>query len=230
MDKMDVSPPPLRTIIADDDPLARRVVKDALQAAGITVVAEAAGGREAIELSVYYTPDVLLLDVLMPGIDGLEATRTIHASHPEVRIVLLTASEDEDLGLLGLRAGAVGFLRKSVDPETLPRIVRAVADGEAAVPRRLTARLVERYQHTREDASGMRPVRSSLTDREWEVLDLLCDGGTTETIADDLVLTGETVRSHVKSILRKLGVSTRRDAIAEAGRLRGDASSSVAVG
>lgn len=221
--RMDEQPTPVRAIVTDDDPLARSVVKEALRAAGITVVAEASSGREAVELAAHYAPDVVLMDLLMPGVDGIEATRRIHRLRPHVKVIVLTASDDGELGLLALRAGAVGFLGKSVDPETLPRIVKAVAAGEAAVPRRLTALLVERFQQARVDSSGMRPVKSVLTDREWEVLDLLCRGETTEGIAAELVLSVETVRSHVKSLLRKLGVSSRQEAVSAAMRLRGDA-------
>ena len=220
---LDVSTTPVKAIVADDDPLARTVVKEALRAAGITVVAEAGSGREAVELAAHYAPDVVLMDLLMPGIDGIEATKRIHRLRPSVRIIVLTSSDEEELGLLALRAGALGFLGKSVDPETLPRIVKAVARGEAAVPRRLTALLVERFQQSRVDAAGMRPVKSVLTDREWEVLDLLCREESTEEIAAELVLSVETVRSHVKSLLRKLGVSNRADAVAAALQLRGDA-------
>jgi DNA-binding NarL/FixJ family response regulator len=225
MDVDEDTPAPLRTIVVDDDPLARRVVKDALQQAGITVIAEAGSGREAVELAAYYEPDVVLMDLVMPGMDGLEATRKIHSTRPGVSVVILTASDDEELGVLGLRAGAVGYLNKRVDLMTLPRVVRAVAAGEAAVPRDLTRRIIERFRRTREDAAGMRPVRSVLTSREWEVLDLLCAGATTEEVADDLVLSTETVRSHVKNILRKLKVSSRAEAIAMARKLREEAAS-----
>lgn len=221
---------PIRTIVADDDPLARRLVKDALQADGITVIAEASGGREAVELSVHYKPDVVIMDLLMPGIDGLEATRRIQASQPEVRVVVLTSSEDEELGMHTLRGGAAGFLNKTVDLDALPRAVRGVAAGEAAVSRQMTMMLIDRLRHVREGGAGMRPVRSRLTGREWEVLDLLCDGATTDDIADQLVLSTETVRSHVKNLLRKLGVSSRAEAIDIARRVRDGELAADAIG
>jgi two-component system, NarL family, response regulator LiaR len=178
---------PLRVIVVDDDPLARRMLRDVLQEAGIVVIAEAGGGREAIELSNYYKPDVVVMDLVMPGIDGIAATRQIVSQTPDVRVVMLTSSDSEDVGLLTLRAGASGFLCKSV---------------------------------VREDGAGMRPIRSPLTPREWEVLDLLCQERSTDDIADTLVLSVETVRSHIKSVLRKLGVRSRQEAIKAAGRLR----------
>jgi DNA-binding NarL/FixJ family response regulator len=217
-------------IVADDDPLARRVVRDALQAAGVIVVAEAPNGRDAVELARYYRPDVVLMDFVMPGVDGLEATRTLGRDAPEVSIVVLTAAGDDATGLLALRAGAAGFLSKDVDVHALPRILRGVRDGEAAISRELTMALIERFQRIRVDGPGLRPVESVLSGREWEVLDRLCTGQSTEDIADGLVLSTETVRSHVKNLLRKLGVRSREDAIALAGHLRQEAADRQLVG
>jgi DNA-binding NarL/FixJ family response regulator len=211
---------PLRVIVVDDDPLARRMLRDVLQEAGIVVIAEAGGGREAIELSNYYKPDVVVMDLVMPGIDGIAATRQIVNQTPDVRVVMLTSSDSEDVGLLTLRAGASGFLCKSVGVDALPRALRCARDGEAVVSRQLTMRLIEGMRRVREDGAGMRPIRSPLTPREWEVLDLLCQERSTDEIADTLVLSVETVRSHIKSVLRKLGVRSRQEAIKAAGRLR----------
>lgn len=210
----------LRVIIADDDPLARRVVKDALQAADVTVIAEACNGREAAELAIHYRPDCVLMDIVMPEVDGLEAARRIMQRAPEVRVVFLTASEADGIGLVGLRTGACGFLSKDLDIAALPRTLHGAIAGQAAISRELTLQLIEIYRNTRDDGLGMRPVHSALTSREWEVLDLLCAHRGTDEIADVLVLSPETVRSHVKNLLRKLGVRTRADAVAEAQRLR----------
>jgi len=211
---------PLRVIVVDDDPLARRMLRDVLQQAGIVVIAEAGGGREAIELSNYYKPDVVVMDLVMPGIDGIAATRQITSQTPDVRVVMLTSSDSEEVGLMTLRAGASGFLCKSVGVDALPRALRCARDGEAVVSRQLTMRLIEGMRRVREDGAGMRPIRSPLTPREWEVLDLLCQERSTDEIADALVLSVETVRSHIKSVLRKLGVRSRQEAIKAAGRLR----------
>lgn len=210
----------LRAIVVDDDPMARRLVRDALQLADIVVIAEAGSGREAIELTKFYKPDVVLMDVVMPGMDGIEATRRIIRAVPGARVVMLTRSDDDDLGLLGLRAGAVGFLTKDVDISAIPRAIRGAHAGEAAISRRLSMRLVERLRSLPEGGVGTRPVRSTLTPREWEVLDLLCEGRSTAEIAESLVLSLETVRSHIKNLMRKLGVRTREEAVEQATALR----------
>ena len=212
---------PLRTIIADDDPFARRIMRDALQEAGIVVAAEAQDGREAVELTLYYRPDVVLMDVVMPTLDGIAATRQILDSAPDQLVVLLTSAEEEEMGVLGLRAGAIGFLTKDLDVSVLPRILDGAMRGEAVVSRRFALRLVEFLRTAPQSAGGLRPVRSPLTPREWEVVDLLYEGQTTDEIAAALVLSSETVRSHVKHILRKLGASSRSEAVAIAQEMRG---------
>jgi DNA-binding NarL/FixJ family response regulator len=216
----EAGPAALRTILADDDPLARRVIRDTLHAAGITVVAEAANGREAVELGAFYRPDVVLMDYMMPGMDGLEATRRLQELAPEVRVVMLTGAGDEDLGLRALVAGASGWLTKDIELEALPRALRGTLQGEAAISRRLAMRLVEHYRREHAGRRGLRPIHSPLTDREWEVLDLLSAGAGTEEIARALVLSTETVRSHLKRIYPKLGVRSRADAVRAAQSLR----------
>jgi DNA-binding NarL/FixJ family response regulator len=196
------------------------MLRDLLQMAGITVIAEAASGREAVELGLYYRPDVVVMDLIMPGVDGLAATRQIVERAPEVRVVILTSSDDDEVGLMTLRAGASGFLCKDVGVEALPRALHCAKAGEAVITRRLTMRLIEDLRCARQDSAGLRPIRSQLTSREWEVLDLLCQDMTTDDIADTLVVSVETVRSHVKSVLRKLGVRSRREAVEAASRLR----------
>lgn len=220
-DALDAGPAPVRVIIADDDPFARRMIKDALQRANVIVIAEAHNGYEAVELCVHYRPDIVVMDVVMPEIDGIAATRRILKEIPGQPIVMLTSTDEEDMGLLGLRAGAVGFLSKDVEIDVLPRALRGALDGEAVISRRLGLRLVEHLRRAPEGTTGMRPVKSPLTAREWEVIDLLCEGLTTEQIADRLVLASETVRSHVKNILRKLDARSRAEAVAVAQRMRG---------
>jgi DNA-binding NarL/FixJ family response regulator len=221
-EREDAAEDPIRVVIADDDPLARRMVKQALQQAGFLVIAEAHDGREAVDLALHYRPDIVLMDVVMPQLDGLSATRRILQMDPEQTIVMLTSGDDEDVGLISLQAGAVGFLSKELDVDVIPRALRSTLQGEAAISRRMSRTLIDRLRSVPQGSAGLRPVKSPLTAREWEVIDLLAEGRTTDQIAEQLVLSSETVRSHVKNILRKLNVSSRHDAVQEARRMRGE--------
>jgi NarL family two-component system response regulator LiaR len=212
---------PMRVIVADDDPFARRMIKESLQRAGIVVVAEAHNGQQAVELALFYRPDVVLMDVVMPELDGISATRRIVKDVPEQLIVMLTSSDEDEMGFVGLRAGAVGYLSKDVDVDKLPQALEGAREGEAAISRRLSMQLIEQLRRVPEPTTGMRPVKSPLTAREWEVVDLLYEGRTTDQIADTLVLSTETVRSHIKNLMRKLGANTREQAVALAHRMRG---------
>lgn len=211
---------PLRVLIADDDPLARRVVRDSLQDAGFVVAADAANGLEAVELALHYRPDLVLMDIVMPEMDGISAARRIREEAPEVRVVMLSMTEDDELGLLGLRAGASGYLTKDVDVLRLPAILESVVAGEAVISPKFATTLIEELRRLPEAGRGMRPVRSSLTSREWEVLDLLDAGRTPDEIADELVLSLETVRTHIKSLHRKLGVHSREELLEAVRKLR----------
>jgi NarL family two-component system response regulator LiaR len=212
----------LRAIIADDDPFARRIIKQALQGAGIVVVAEAHDGQQAVELALHHRPDIVLMDVVMPELDGIAATRRIVDVIPDQIVVMLTSGEDDDVGLVSLRSGATGFLTKDLEIDVLPRALLGALSGEAAISRRMTRRLVEQLRRLPEGSRGMRPVRSPLTPREWEVIEFLADELTTEQMAERMVLSAETVRSHVKNILRKLDVRSRQEAVAVAQRMRGE--------
>jgi DNA-binding NarL/FixJ family response regulator len=213
----------MRVIVADDDPFARRMIKDALQRAGVVIIAEAHNGYEAVELCLHYRPDVVVMDVVMPEIDGIAATRRILKEIPEQLVVMLTSTDEDDMGLLGLRAGAVGFLSKDLDIDVLPRALQGAMDGEAVISRKLGRRLVDHLRTSASGPTGMRPVKSPLTAREWEVIDLLYEGMTTEQIAETLVLASETVRSHVKNIMKKLDARSRGEAVEAAQRMRGAA-------
>jgi DNA-binding NarL/FixJ family response regulator len=187
----------------------------------MVVIAEAHDGRQAVELVLHYKPDVVLMDMVMPGLDGLAATRKILKESPGQVIVILTSGDDDDIGLASLRSGASGFLSKDVDVDVLPRALRSALEGEAAISRRLSMRLVEQLRHMPAGGRGLRPVKSPLTPREWEVVDLLEQHMTTDQMADTLVLSTETVRTHVKNILRKLGAGTRDEAVALTRQMRG---------
>ncbi len=212
---------PLRAVIADDDPFARRVIRDVLERAGVIVIAEARDGRQAVELTLHHLPDVVVMDVVMPGFDGIMATRQIRRQLPEQLIIVLTgAGSDDELGLLALRAGAGGFLSKEVEIEALPRALEGLRQGEAAISRTMTLGLIERLRETPTGSSGMRPVKSPLTAREWEVIDLLKASKTNDQIAGELVVSPETIRSHMKNILRKLKVRSRQEAVIVADEMR----------
>ena len=212
----------LRAVIADDDPFARRVIKDVLERAGVIVIAEARDGRQAVELTLRHLPDVVVMDVVMPGFDGIMATRQIRRQLPEQLIIVLTGacSDDDELGLQALRAGASGFLSKDLEIEALPRALEGLRQGEAAISRKMTLSLIERLREAPSGSAGMRPVKSPLTAREWEVIDLLKASKTNDQIAGELVLSPETIRSHVKNILRKLKVRSRQEAIVTADEMR----------
>jgi NarL family two-component system response regulator LiaR len=209
-----------RVVIADDDAVFRSGVRAALQEAGIIVIAEADSGRDAIDLAVHFRPDVVLMDVVMVGMDGISATRAIAARAPEVRVVLLTSSDDAELGMIGLRAGANGHLVKGIDLGELVVAVRQAAGGDPVLAPDVARRLIERLRALPDGGLGVRPVRSSLTSREWEVLDLLCAGLSVDEVADRLVVARDTVRTHVKRILRKLGVHSQAEAIEMANGIR----------
>jgi len=211
----------LRLIVADPDPLARRVIRDSLRIdEGFVVLAEANNGVEAIELAVHYRPHLVLMEVALPGTDGLSACREITTRAPEVRVVMFSVPQSQDVQIRALRAGASGFLSKNASIESVARALRSVARGETAVTRALTSHLVDLLRSTTENGVGTRPVKSPLTAREWEVLDLICEGDSTRQISAKLFLSEDTVYSHTKSMLRKLGVHSRTDAVALAAQLR----------
>jgi DNA-binding NarL/FixJ family response regulator len=208
-------------VVVDDDAYARRAIRDVLSKAEITVVAEGADGDAAIELAREHRPDVLLMDIRMPGTDGIVATRRIVQERPEQVIILVSGPQDEDLGVMGIRVGAAGFIDKNVDVEALPRIILGALRGEAVISRMLTRRLIDQIRLGPIAGDGFRPVHSPLTRREWEVLDLICQGKTTDEIAGAFVVSTETIRSHIKRILQKLGVNSRAEAVAAVHRIRG---------
>jgi NarL family two-component system response regulator LiaR len=209
----------LRVVVAEDDPFARRTVREALQRAGMTVVGEAENGRQAIELAFKHRPDAVLMDIVMPEVDGLAATRQIVSEMPDQIVILVSCDDDEAIGLAGLRAGASGYLTKDLDVEALPRAVAGAVHGEAAISRRLVMRLVERLRGVSGRTSAPPRGGPRLTPREWDVLDLLAEGQSTDRIAESLHLATETVRSHIKNILRKLDARSRKEAIAAAHRV-----------
>lgn len=210
----------LRTLVADADPFARRVTRDALQEAdGIIVIADAPHARDALELTRHFRPDVLLVDMDLPDVGGAAVAREVARVAPETWVAMLSAHYEEESALGALRAGAVGYLTKEVEPDLLADIVRKIDQGEAVIPPTLARRAIECLRGV-PGGVGWRPVRSCLTSREWEIVDLIAAGASTDHMADELVLSRATVYSHVKSLLRKLDVHSRDEAVTAAERLR----------
>jgi DNA-binding NarL/FixJ family response regulator len=210
-----VNSQPVRVLIADDHPPTRAGVQAALERGGFVVCAQAADARAAIEGARRERPDVALLDIHMPG-NGIQAAEVIAQELPETAIVMLTVSRSDVDLFDALRAGASGYLLKDIDPARLPLALKGVLEGEAALPRRLVALLIEEFRERKRKRRiplvGRRSVE--LTDREWEVLGLMRDGLSTEGIADRLFISPVTVRTHVSAILRKLQVPSREEALA----------------
>jgi two-component system nitrate/nitrite response regulator NarL len=212
---------PLRVLVVDDDPAVRRAVREVLEAAGIVMVAEASDGRTGARLAKLHRPDIVLLDVVMPGGDGLTAlTEIVAALGDTTRVLMLSVDDDDATTFSALRNGAMGCLDKHVDFAVLPRVMRELHAGNAILSRRHTTQLLERLRELPDPGLGMRPIDSVLTSREWEVLDRLCAQESAERIAEEFVLSVETVRTHIKNIMRKLGVHSRAEAVAAAERMR----------
>jgi DNA-binding NarL/FixJ family response regulator len=207
-------------VIGDSDPLARRVIRDALQEAGFVVPAEASTATEVIELCRYYRPELAMLEIDLPDTSGIAVTRQLTEQVPEVKVLIFSREEAEEIQLEALTAGAAGFVPKSAEIAGVVDAALSVSRDEAAIPPRTTMRLIVRLRVLPEGGLGMRPVRSKLTPREWEVLDLMSQGLDTHEMSEALVLTEETIYSHVKNVLRKLAVHSRREAVEVARMMR----------
>jgi len=201
---------PLRILVADDHPLFREGVRNVVDSTeGMTVVGEAATGEEAVKLSLELLPDVVLMDIRMPGLNGIEATARIRSAHNGIRVLMLTMFKDDDSVISGMKAGASGYILKDADKEDIVRAIRAVAAGEAIFGGDVASRLI---------AYAVRPASRldqfpDLTDREKEVLLLIAEGCANSDISDKLNLSSKTVANYVSVILNKLQVPDRAGAI-----------------
>jgi DNA-binding NarL/FixJ family response regulator len=204
----------LTVLIADDHPPTRAGIRSSLEGDGFVVCAEVADAPSAVEAAIRERPDLCLLDIHMPG-NGISAAREISTRVPETAVVVLTVSRDDDDVFDALRAGASGYLLKDMDAARLPIALKGVLKGEAALPRRLVARLVDEFRERgRQRRVPILAERGALlTSREWEVLELMRAGLTTAQISDRLFISPATVRSHVAAILRKLGAPDRQAAL-----------------
>ena len=227
---------PARLLLADDHDLVRGGFNRMLdREADLEVVGEAANGREAVELCRSLRPDLVLMDVRMPEMDGLEATRAIKAAQPGVSVLVVTTYENPDYLLEALKAGAAGYLLKDVPKKQLLNAVRRVLNGESPLNQELAAQLIQRLvseaaqplqQPTQptpargRGSSGAARPPEDLTRRELEVLRLVAQGKTNQEIAGALVISAGTAKVHVQNLIRKLGVSDRTQAAVRAVELR----------
>jgi DNA-binding NarL/FixJ family response regulator len=204
----------IRVLIADDQALVRsgfRMILEARQ--DIDVVGEAENGAEAVELTRTTEPDVVLMDVRMPGLDGIEATKRIVESGSDTRVLVLTTFDADEYVHAAMRAGASGFLLKDVRPDDLVEGIRLVANGNALLGPAATRSLLEHFADAGPPRAAASTALAALTDREREILHLVAGGLSNAEIAERLVLGETTVKSHVSSVLRKLGVRDRVQAV-----------------
>jgi NarL family two-component system response regulator LiaR len=207
---------PITVLLVDDHEMVRRGVRAFLETRpDVTVVAEAGSGEEAVQLAAEHAPDVALMDLIMPGMDGVEATRRLTARSPRTNVVMLTSYHDDEHVFPAIRAGALSYVLKEVGPEELADAVRKAAAGEAVLHPRVAARVVRELHGARRDEPN---AFRELSDRELEVLKLIADGLSNAEIAGRLYVSEKTVKSHVSNILGKLHLADRTQAAVYAWR------------
>jgi DNA-binding NarL/FixJ family response regulator len=200
----------ISVLLADDQPLLRRGFRMIIEAEDdLTVTGEAGNGDEAVDVARRRPPDVALMDIRMPGSDGIEATRRIVAANPAVRVLVLTTFDVDEYAFGALRAGASGFLLKDVRPAELVSAIRTVASGDAVVSPRITRRILEDYTQLMPVSAARYPQLSALTARESEVVEAVARGLSNAEIAAALCVSETTVKSHVGRILAKLALRDR---------------------
>jgi DNA-binding NarL/FixJ family response regulator len=206
----------MRVLLADDHPLFRDGLAALLRARGMEVVGEASHGQEALEKTRALKPDLILMDVNMPQMNGLEATQLIKAEMPETKIVILTVSDDDENLFEAIKSGAQGYLLKSLQSQAFFELLSGVAQGEAPISRGLATKILGEFaRHLQQDAAQA-ASKEDLTDREKEVLHLVAEGSTNRDIAVKLNVTENTVKYHLKNILEKLHLRNRAQAVAYA--------------
>ena len=200
----------ITVLLVDDHKVVRQGVRAFLQAqADIEVVAEADSGETAVTLAAEHAPDVVLMDLVMPGMDGVTATRQVKAQSPRTQIIMLTSYHQDEHIFPAIRAGALSYLLKDIEPAALADAVRQAAQGEAVLHPRVAARVVQELHGSRQESIN---VFTELSDRELEVLRLIADGANNSNIAEQLVISEKTVKSHVSNILSKLHLADRTQA------------------
>ncbi len=208
---------PITVLLIDDHRVVRQGLRDFLELQeDIEIVGEASSGEEGVQLARELIPDVVLMDLVMPGIDGVEATRQLKAVSPSTRVIVLTSFADDDKVFPAIKAGAISYLLKDVSPEELAHAIRAAQRNEAVLHPEVAARLMQEFSAPRPDEA---PVEQ-LTPREMEVLRLIARGKSNKEIADALIVSEKTVKTHVSNILSKLHLADRTQAAIYALRKR----------
>jgi DNA-binding NarL/FixJ family response regulator len=207
--------PPVRILVVDDHALLRQgLVKVLAEERDLQVVGEAANGREAIAKAAELMPDVILMDISMPEVGGLEATRRIKQEMPYARIIILTIADDDQSLFEAVKSGAQGYLLKNVDPPQLVNTVRRVAAGETAISRTMASKLIGEFATQPARTVAASPTSMALTPREKEVLEQVAEGKSNRDIAAALSIAENTVKNHLKNILEKLHLENRVQAAA----------------
>ena len=208
-------PAVIRLLLADDHRMLREGLRRSMTERGFDVVGEARDGAEAVDLAAALRPDVILMDVTMPDLDGVEATRQIKARQPEVRIVMLTMHADQDVLAEAIRSGANGYLVKDCSTDEIASAIESVAGGETALSPRLAASMLAEVRRQDSKAETERVI----TKREEEVLQLIADGCSTPEVAERLYISQKTVKNHLASIYQKLDARDRTQAVLQAVRM-----------
>lgn len=208
----------VRVLLADDHRMLREGVRRTLEDNGVAVVAEADDGEQAVQLAIEHDPDVILMDVSMPNVDGVEATRRVREQRPDARIVMLTMHSDQDIVTNAIRAGASGYLTKDCSSDELVGAVRAVAGGDTVLSPGLAGAMLQEVQKLGQ-AQSQAAAEPIITKREEEVLQLIADGLSTQEVAERLYISLKTVKNHLASIYQKLDSRDRTQAVVRAVRM-----------